>query len=72
VAVVHEAPQVRRLLARDGISFAVDAAMWKDGRRAIDEIDAAIPAELVACTEHGVGGLEDPDSEEDVAASARP
>jgi hypothetical protein len=72
VAVVHEAPQVRRLLARDGTSFAVDGAMWKDGRRAIAGIDAAIPAELVACTEHGVGGLEDPDSEEDVAASARP
>jgi hypothetical protein len=33
---------------------------WKDGARAIEEIDRVVPAELVACEEHGLGGLEDP------------
>jgi predicted Zn-dependent peptidase len=60
VACVHEAPGIRTLLGRDGMRVGVVADGWKDGARAIEEIDRVVPAELVACEEHGLGGLEDP------------
>jgi zinc protease len=66
VAVIHEGPHVRRLLSRDGTTITVDGSLWKDGQRLVEDIDAATPAELVACAEHGIGGLEDPDDEGDV------
>jgi zinc protease len=60
VAVIHETPSVRILLGRDGNRVAVAGEAWKDGPAVIEEIDKAVPAELVACEEHGIGGLEDP------------
>jgi zinc protease len=70
VASVHVTPSVRHLLTRDGVLLPLDADMWKDGQRLIDEIDASIPAALVACGEHGLGGLEDPDEAESAPSSA--
>jgi zinc protease len=67
VASIHEAPTIRTLLGRDGMRATVVAEAWKDGARAIDEIDEAIPAERVACEEHGIGGLEDPVKDEPAA-----
>lgn len=67
VASVHEAPTIRSLLGRDGMRVGVVAEAWKDGARVIAEIDRAIPAERVACEEHGIGGLEDPVKDEPAA-----
>lgn len=63
VACVHEAPSVRTLLGRDGIRVTVVAEGWKDGSRIIEEIDRSIPPGLVACAEHGVGALDDPEAD---------
>jgi hypothetical protein len=60
VASVHHEPRVRHVLARDGTAIMVVAAAWKDGERIVDEIDAALAPELVACDEHGIGALADP------------
>jgi zinc protease len=60
VASVHVDPTFRILLSRDGTQLAVEETALKDGARVIEEIDRAIPADLVACAEHGIGGLEDP------------
>jgi hypothetical protein len=60
VACIHEAPDVRRVLGRDGWQVVVAAPGWKDGARAIEAIDAAVPRDLVACEEHGLGALADP------------
>jgi len=70
VACVHLAPTSRALLGRDGTRIVVNANAWKDGQRIVDEIDAAVPADLVACAEHGIGSLEDPSEAEPVTASA--
>jgi predicted Zn-dependent peptidase len=61
VAVVHEAPTVRRVIGRDGFIVTVAAEAWRDGAQAVAAIDAAAPSDVVACGEHGVGGLEIPD-----------
>ena len=60
VACIHEAPDVRRLLARDGTQVVIAAPAWKDGARAIEAVDAAVPVDLVACDTHGRGALADP------------
>lgn len=60
VACIHEAPDVRRLLARDGTQVVVAAPGWKDGLRAVEAVDTAVPASIVACEEHGIGALADP------------
>jgi predicted Zn-dependent peptidase len=67
VAAIHEGPAVRTLLGRDGMRVGIVAEGWKDGTKAIEEVDRAIPAELVACDEHGIGGLEDPVQDEPAA-----
>lgn len=60
VCCEHVDGNTRMVLGRDGIRIAVAAQAWKDGRRIIEDIDRVIPAELIACGEHGIGGLEDP------------
>lgn len=60
VACLHDDDHVRTLLGRDGIRVTVAAPAWKDGLQVIDAIDRAIPPELVACDEHGIGALADP------------
>jgi hypothetical protein len=67
VASIHESPTARVLLGRDGMRVGIGTEGWKDGQKAIEEIDRAIPAELVACEEHGIGGLEDPVQDEPAA-----
>ena len=60
VACEHVDDRGRIVLGRDGMRIGVAAQDWKDGQRVIEDIDRAIPPELVACGEHGIGGLEDP------------
>ncbi|HEX6867233.1 MAG TPA: insulinase family protein [Candidatus Limnocylindrales bacterium] len=60
VSCEHVDETARIVLGRDGIKIGVAASDWKDGKRVIEDIDRSIPTELVACAEHGVGGLEDP------------
>jgi predicted Zn-dependent peptidase len=67
VACVHESPTSRTLLGRDGMRVGIAAEVWRDGAGVIEEIDRAVPAELVACEEHGIGGLEDPVKDESAA-----
>ena len=67
VASIHESPSIRVLLGRDGMRVGVVGEAWKGGQRAIDDIDRAIPAEIVACDEHGIGGLQDPVQDEPAA-----
>ncbi len=63
VLVQHHAPGIRLLWGRDGDRVGVDASAWKDGQRIIEAIDRAVPAEIVACEEHGIGALADPEQE---------
>ena len=73
VACIHDSPDTRTLLGRDGMRLTVQAPAWKDGHAVVAAIDAALPATLVACAEHGIGGLEDetpPD--QDAAVSTGP
>jgi zinc protease len=67
VVSIHESPTIRILLGRDGMRVGIEAAAWKDGPHVIDAIDRAIPAERVACDEHGIGGLQDPVQDEPAA-----
>jgi zinc protease len=71
VLVDHEGTSRRVLLGEDGHRVIVDAEHWRDGQAAVDAIDAAVPPELVACDEHGIGALSDPDSPNSTAAQAR-
>lgn len=57
VAVAHGTATQRELFSRDGFRIPIDAAFWKNGTAIIEAIDSAIPPELVACDEHGVGAL---------------
>jgi hypothetical protein len=59
VAVVHDSDVRRELFGRDGFRVRVDATLWKDGPAVVAAIDAALPRELVACDEHGIGALPD-------------
>jgi predicted Zn-dependent peptidase len=68
VLVQHVGSTGRLLWGRDGFRVAMEATDWNDGQRILDAIDRAIPPELVACAEHGVGGLEDPDETEAAAS----
>jgi hypothetical protein len=63
VACVHEPPDVRVLLGRDGMRVGIEPHVWKDGARVVEEVDRKVPQALVACAEHGIGGLEDPEAE---------
>jgi zinc protease len=67
VACVHESPTIRTLLGRDGMRVGIVAEAWKDGIKAIEEVDRVIPPGLVACDEHGVGALLDPVQDEPAA-----
>lgn len=57
VAVAHEAPDARLIFGADGFTVGVAATAWRDGASAVASIDARVPAGLVACDRHGVGGL---------------
>lgn len=57
VAVTHDSPFERELWGHDGFRVPVVGALWKNGDDLVAAIDAAIPPELVACDEHGVGAL---------------
>jgi hypothetical protein len=72
VAVRHWEGPIRELWGSDGFRVIVDAAEWRGGTEVVAEIDAAIPAEQVACDEHGIGGLEMPaDTTDATSAAAR-
>lgn len=57
--VEHPEDRGRILWAEDGTRVAVAADAWRGGDEVISAIDAALPAEVVACDEHGVGALAD-------------
>lgn len=63
VAVVHETPDVRTIWGADGFRVVVAGPAWRDGAAAVAAVDAAVPAEVIACGEHGVGGFEDPEDQ---------
>jgi hypothetical protein len=44
----------------DGFRVQIAASDWRGGEDAVRLIDAAVPIDVVACDEHGLGGLEDP------------
>jgi hypothetical protein len=56
----HWEGPIREMWGEDGFRLRIAAAEWRSGQEAIDRVDAAIPPALVACDEHGVGGLEEP------------
>jgi hypothetical protein len=60
VAVRHWDGAVRELWGVDGFRVVVSSHEFRGTEKAIAEIDDVIPPELVACGEHGVGGLETP------------
>jgi zinc protease len=60
VSCEHVNDDLRLVLGRDGTKIGIDAKAWKDGQRLIEDVDRSIPQELVACSEHGIGGLPDP------------
>jgi hypothetical protein len=60
VAIRHWEGPVRELWGADGFRVVVDAAEWRGGADIVAEVDAALPASLIACDEHGVGALENP------------
>ncbi len=62
VAVLHRSPTERDLFSADGFRIPVVAAMWNGGADIVAAIDAAVTSDRVACDEHGIGALADPDS----------
>jgi zinc protease len=62
VAVRHWDERVRELWGADGFRVVVDAAEWRGGADAVAEVDATVPASIIACEEHGVGALANPPS----------
>jgi predicted Zn-dependent peptidase len=60
VAVRHWEGPIRELWGADGFRVVVSPHEFRGTERAIQEIDAALAPELVACDEHGIGALEAP------------
>jgi hypothetical protein len=60
VAIRHWQGDVRELWGEDGFRVRVLPAEWSKGTEATKLVDAAVPAEAIACDEHGVGAYEDP------------
>lgn len=60
VALRHWDGPVRQLWGADGFNITIRADEWRGGQKVIDEIDLAVPREVVACQEHGIGSLELP------------
>jgi hypothetical protein len=60
VAARHWDGDVRELWGADGFRVRILPAEWQDGLEAVRAIDAAVPAEVVVCDEHGVGAYHDP------------
>jgi hypothetical protein len=60
VAIRHWEGPVRELWGADGFRVIVDAAEWRGGSDVVAEVDAALPAQIIACDEHGIGALENP------------
>ena len=61
VLLQHYSGDARVLWDRNGQRIGIRAADWRDGSRVIEQIDRRIRAEVVACDEHGIGGLADPE-----------
>jgi predicted Zn-dependent peptidase len=61
VAVIHESPSARIVIGADGFQVGVAGEAWRHGMDVVAAIDAAIPAEVVACAEHGIGALDAPE-----------
>jgi predicted Zn-dependent peptidase len=59
VALRHWDGPIRELWGADGFRVVVNAAYWRGGAGVIEEIDRAVDPAVVACGEHGIGGLED-------------
>jgi hypothetical protein len=59
VAARHWEGDVRELWGADGFGVHVAADQWRDGAAIVAEIDAQLDPAVVACSEHGVGALED-------------
>jgi hypothetical protein len=70
VAVAHVGEGVRDLWSADGFRIALASELWKDGAEILRAVDAAIAPELVACDEHGIGALAEPDPEAGGAAAS--
>jgi hypothetical protein len=68
VAIRHWEGPVRELWGADGFRVVVDGAEWRGGSDVVAEVDAALPASIIACDEHGVGALENPKPEADRSA----
>jgi zinc protease len=60
VALRHWDGPIRELWSTDGFRVVVKADDWRGGTKVVEEIDAALPTEIIACGEHGLGGLEMP------------
>jgi hypothetical protein len=60
VAYQHWQGSIREMYGADGFRIQIAASDWRDGEVAVRLIDAAVPIDVVACDEHGLGGLEDP------------
>jgi zinc protease len=60
VAIRHWEGPIRELWGADGFRVVVDAAEWRGGPDVVAALDAALPASLIACDEHGIGALENP------------
>jgi zinc protease len=67
VALRHWDGPIRELWGADGFRIVVRADEWRGGAKVVDEIDRAVPADRVACDEHGIGGLEMPPDGADIA-----
>ena len=63
VAVRHWDGPIRELWGSDGFRVVVSPHEFRGTAKVIDEIDAALGPELVACDEHGIGALEAPKDE---------
>jgi hypothetical protein len=61
VLLQHYAGEARVLWARNGQRLGIRATDWQNGTRVVEQIDRSIDAEVVACDEHGVGALPDPE-----------
>jgi zinc protease len=57
VAIHHLPGHARELWSVDGSRLVVQPSEWRGGDKLIKEIDAAVPREIVACGNHGIGGL---------------
>jgi hypothetical protein len=61
----------REIRGRDGFAVRLVPGDWANGAELVRRVDAAVPPGVIACGEHGIGGMADPADQSRWSAASR-